>query len=46
LIDRGDIAAMSKFAAEVTGIPTLHELEGDLFEDTEKERGIEMAISG
>ena len=33
LIDRGDIASMSKLAAEVTGIPMLHELEADLFEE-------------
>ena len=32
LIDRGDIASMSKLAAEVTGIPMLHELEEELFE--------------
>ncbi|KAF5436012.1 Glutamate synthase domain-containing protein 2 [Candidatus Methanophagaceae archaeon] len=33
LIERGDIASMSKLAAEVTGIPMLHELEADLFEE-------------
>ncbi|RCV64824.1 Glutamate synthase domain-containing protein 2 [Methanophagales archaeon] len=33
LIDRGDIASLSKLAAEVTGIPMLHELEADLFEE-------------
>ncbi|MCK4398116.1 MAG: hypothetical protein KAV25_03920, partial [Methanophagales archaeon] len=33
LIDRGDIAALSKLAAEVTGIPMLHELEAELFEE-------------
>jgi hypothetical protein len=33
LIDRGDIALLSKLAAEVTGIPMLHELEADLFEE-------------
>ena len=32
LIDRGDIASLSKLAAEVTGIPMLHELEEELFE--------------
>jgi len=32
LIDRGDIASLSKLAAEVTGIPMLHELEKELFE--------------
>jgi hypothetical protein len=32
-IDRRDIASMSKLAAEVTGIPRLHELEADLFEE-------------
>jgi hypothetical protein len=33
LIDQGDIASMSKLAAEVSGIPMLHELEADLFEE-------------
>ena len=33
LIDRGDIASMSKLAAEVTGIAMLHEREADLFEE-------------
>ena len=33
LIDRGDIASLSKLAAEVTGIPMLHELEKELFEE-------------
>jgi len=33
LIDRDDIASMSKLASEVTGIPMLHELEAELFEE-------------
>ncbi len=33
LIDRGDIASLSKLASEVTGIPMLHELEADMFEE-------------
>ncbi len=33
LIDRSDIAALTKLASEVTGIPMLHELEADLFEE-------------
>jgi len=33
LIDRSDIASMSKLASEVTGIPMLHELEAELFEE-------------
>ncbi|MEA2076374.1 MAG: glutamate synthase-related protein [Euryarchaeota archaeon] len=33
LIDRSDIAALSKLASEVTGIPMLHELEAELFEE-------------
>ena len=32
LIDRNDIAALSKLASEVTGIPMMHEVEQDLFE--------------
>jgi len=30
---RSDIAALSRLATEVTGIPMLHELEADLFEE-------------
>lgn len=33
LINRGDIAALNKLASEVTGIPMLHEVEADLFEE-------------
>ncbi len=33
LINRGEIASLSKLAAEVTGIPMLHELEEELFEE-------------
>ncbi len=33
LIDRSDIAALSRLASEVTGIPMLHELEADMFEE-------------
>jgi glutamate synthase domain-containing protein 2 len=33
LIDRSDIAALNKLASEVTGIPMLHEVEADLFEE-------------
>lgn len=33
LIDRNDLAALSKLAAEVTGIPMMHEVEADLFEE-------------
>jgi len=32
LIDRSDLAALSKLAAEVTGIPMVHEIEQDLLE--------------
>jgi hypothetical protein len=32
LIDRSDLAALSRLAAEVTGIPMVHEIEQDLFE--------------
>ena len=32
LIDRSDIAALTKLASEVTGIPMLHEIETELFE--------------
>jgi hypothetical protein len=32
LIDRSDIAALSKLASEVTGIPMLHEVEQDMLE--------------
>jgi glutamate synthase domain-containing protein 2 len=33
LIDRSDIAALNKLASEVTGIPMLHEIEAELFEE-------------
>jgi len=33
LIDRGDIAALSKLTAEVTEIPTMPELEAESFEE-------------
>jgi hypothetical protein len=33
LINRSDIAALNKLASEVTGIPMLHEVEADLFEE-------------
>ena len=33
LINRSDIAALNKLASEVTGIPMLHEIESDLFEE-------------
>jgi len=33
LIDRGDIAALSRLASEVTGIPMMHEIEAELFEE-------------
>ncbi len=33
LIDRSDIATLSKLASEVTEIPMLHELEAELFEE-------------
>ncbi|MDI6885117.1 MAG: glutamate synthase-related protein [archaeon] len=33
LIHRNDIAALNKLASEVTGIPMLHEVEADLFEE-------------
>jgi len=32
LIDRNDLAALSKLASEVTGIPMMHEVEQDLLE--------------
>ncbi|MGC9444252.1 MAG: glutamate synthase-related protein [Candidatus Methanospirareceae archaeon] len=32
LIDRSDLAALSELAAEVTGVPMLHEVEQDLME--------------
>ena len=32
LIDRSDLATLSRLAAEVTGIPMVHEIEQDLFE--------------
>ena len=31
--NRGDIAALSKRAAEVTEMPMMHELEAELFEE-------------
>ena len=33
LIDRSDIAALSRLASEVTGIPMMHEIEAELFEE-------------
>jgi hypothetical protein len=33
LIDRGDIAALSKLAAEVMEIPMMRELEAESFEE-------------
>jgi hypothetical protein len=33
LIDRGDIATLSRLASEVTGIPMMHEVEMGLFEE-------------
>ncbi len=32
LIDRNDIAALSRLASEVTGIPMMHEVEQDMME--------------
>ena len=33
LIDRSDIAALSRLASEVTGIPMMHAVENELFEE-------------
>ena len=33
LIDRGDIAALSRLASEVTGKSMMHEVEAELFEE-------------
>ncbi len=33
LVNRNDIAALSRLASEVTGIPMMHEVEADLFEE-------------
>jgi hypothetical protein len=33
LIDRNDLAALSEAASEVTGIPTVAQIDMDLFDD-------------
>jgi len=45
LIDRSDIAALSRLASEVTGIPMMHEIETELFEEILTSRGCGFWLS-